>query len=119
VANNLSQRRLIVAAGDIMFFSLRQQRDFAAAPLPRIEDRTTIVRALKVVGGRMKSMLFILVAHLHAGGTQTVGAHSSLEQCRGALKAAVTNVAAEYTCEATPVEGTWSRKDSRIVMVRE
>jgi hypothetical protein len=67
----------------------------------------------------MKSMLFILVAQLHAGGTQTVAAYPSLEQCRDALKVAVTNVAADYTCEATPVEGTWSRKDSRIIMVRE
>jgi hypothetical protein len=67
----------------------------------------------------MKSMLFILVAQLHAGGTHTVGAYASLEQCRDALKVAVTNIAADYTCEATPVEGTWSRKDSRIIMVRE
>ena len=67
----------------------------------------------------MKSMLFILVAQLHAGGVQTVGAYPSLEQCRDALKVAATNVAADYRCEATPVEGTWSRKDSRCVMVRE
>ena len=67
----------------------------------------------------MKSMLFILVAHLHAGGTQTVAAYPSLEQCRDALEVAATNVAADYTCEATPVEGTWSRKDSRSLMVRE
>jgi hypothetical protein len=67
----------------------------------------------------MKSMLFILLAQLHAGGTQTVAAYPSLEQCRDALKVAATNVAADYRCEATPVEGTWSRKDSRYVMVRE
>jgi len=67
----------------------------------------------------MKSMLFILVAQLHAGGTQTVAAYPSLEQCRDALKVAATNVAADYRCEATPVEGTWSRKDSRYVMLRE
>ena len=67
----------------------------------------------------MKSMLFILVAQLHAGGIQTVAAYPSLEQCRDALKVAATNVAAEYTCEATPVEGTWSRKDARYVMARE
>jgi len=67
----------------------------------------------------MKSMLFILVAQLHAGGTQTVAAYPSLEQCRDALKVAATNVAADYKCEATPVEGTWSRKDSRYVLVRE
>ena len=67
----------------------------------------------------MKSILFILVAQLHAGGTQTVAAYPSLEQCRDALKVAATNVAADYTCEATPVEGTWSRKDSRYIMARE
>jgi len=67
----------------------------------------------------MKSMLFILVAQLHAGGTQTVAAYPSLEQCRDALKVAATNVAADYTCEATPVEGTWTRKDSRYLVVRE
>ena len=67
----------------------------------------------------MKSILFILVAQLHAGGTQAVAAYPSLEQCRDALKVAATNVAADYTCEATPVEGTWSRKDSRYIMVRE
>jgi hypothetical protein len=67
----------------------------------------------------MKSMLFILVAQLHAGGTQTVAAYSSLEQCRDALKVAATNVAADYTCQATPMEGAWSRKDSREVMARQ
>jgi hypothetical protein len=67
----------------------------------------------------MKSILFILVAQLHAGGTHTVAAYPSLEQCRDALKVAATNVAADYTCEATPVEGTWSHKDSRYIMVRE
>ncbi len=67
----------------------------------------------------MKSMLFILVAQLHAGGTQTVAAYPSLEQCRIALNVAATNVAADYTCEATPVAGTWSRNDARYVMARE
>jgi hypothetical protein len=67
----------------------------------------------------MKSMLFILVAQLHAGGTQTVAAYPSLEQCRNALQVAATNVAADYTCEATPMEGTWSQKVSRFIMVRE
>jgi hypothetical protein len=67
----------------------------------------------------MKSMLFILIAQLHAGGAQTVAAYPSLEQCREALKVASTNVAADYACEATPVEGTWSRKDARYVMARE
>ncbi len=63
-------------------------------------------------------MLFILVAQLHAGGTQIVAAYPSLEQCRDALKVAATNVAADYTCEATAVEGTWLQKDSRYVMAR-
>jgi hypothetical protein len=67
----------------------------------------------------MKSMLFILVAQLHSGGTQTVAAYPSLEQCRDALKVAATNVAADYTCAATPAEGRWSQKDSRYLMVRE
>jgi hypothetical protein len=67
----------------------------------------------------MKAMLFILVAQLHAGGTQIVAAYPSLEQCRDALEVAASNVAADYSCEATPVQGTWSRKDSRYFMVRE
>jgi hypothetical protein len=67
----------------------------------------------------MKYMVFILVAQLHAGGTQTVAAYPSLEQCRDALKVASTNVAAAYTCAATPVEGKWSQKDSRYFMARE
>jgi len=77
-------------------------------------SRTAIPRA-----DRMKSMLFILVAQLHAGGTQTVAVYPSLEQCRDALKVVTTNVAADYTCAATPVGGRWSQKDSRILMVRE
>lgn len=67
----------------------------------------------------MKSMLFILVAQFHAGGTQTIAAYPSLEQCRDALKAATTNVAADYTCAATPLEGKWSVKDLRYLMARE
>jgi hypothetical protein len=67
----------------------------------------------------MKSMLFILVAQLHAGGAQTVAAYPSLEQCRDALAVAASNVAADYRCEATPAEGTWSRKDGRYIVVRE
>jgi hypothetical protein len=67
----------------------------------------------------MKSMLFILVAQLHAGGTQTVAVYPNLEQCRDALRVVTTNVAADYTCAATPVEGRWSQKDSRLLMVRE
>jgi hypothetical protein len=67
----------------------------------------------------MKSMLFILVAHLHAGGAQTVAAYPSLEQCRDALRVATTNVAADYTCAATPVEGRWSQRESRFLMARD
>ena len=66
----------------------------------------------------MKSMLFILVAQLHAGGIQTVAVYPSLEQCRDALKVSATNLAADYTCEATPVQGTWLRKDARYAMVQ-
>src|SRR5580692_10196251 len=58
-------------------------------------------------GDHMKSMVFILVAY------------PSLEQCRDALKVATTNVAADYTCAATPLEGRWSQKDSRFVMARQ
>lgn len=67
----------------------------------------------------MKSILFILVAQLHTGGTETVAAYPNLEQCRNALVVAATNLAADYKCEATPVQGTWSPKDSRYVMARE
>jgi hypothetical protein len=67
----------------------------------------------------MKSMLFILVAQLHTGGTQTVAAYPNLEQCRNAMQVAATNVAADYSCEATPVQGTWSHKDSRYFVVSE
>ena len=67
----------------------------------------------------MKSMLFILVAQIHAGGTQTLAAYPNLEQCRDALKVAAANVAADYACMATPVEGTWSQRDSRNFVVRE
>ena len=48
-----------------------------------------------------------------------MAAYPSLEQCRDALEVAAMNVAADYTCEATPVKGTWSQKDSRYFMVRE
>ena len=67
----------------------------------------------------MKAMLFILIAQLHAGGVQTVAAYPSLEQCRDALNIAASNVAADYRCEATPVQGTWSRKDARYLVARE
>jgi hypothetical protein len=67
----------------------------------------------------MKSMLFVLLAQLHSGGTQTVAAFPNLEQCRDALRVATINLAADYTCAATPVEGKWSQKDSRYLMVRE
>lgn len=67
----------------------------------------------------MKSMVFILLAQLHTGGTQTVAVYPNLEQCRNALAAAATNVAADYKCEAAPVAGSWSAKDSRYVMARE
>lgn len=67
----------------------------------------------------MKFMLFILVAQLHAGGARTVAVYPSLEQCRDALTVAAGNVAADYSCAATPVEGKWSQRDSRYLMVRE
>ncbi len=67
----------------------------------------------------MKTMLFVLVAQLHTGGTQTVAAYPSLEQCREALKVASTNVAMDYSCLATPVQGTWSSRDARYFTVRQ
>jgi hypothetical protein len=67
----------------------------------------------------MKTMLFILIAQLHAGGIETVAAYSSLEQCRDALKAAASNVAADYSCAATPVQGSWSPKDARYIVARQ
>lgn len=67
----------------------------------------------------MKSILFILVAQLHSGGTQTVAAYPNLEQCRDALKTAVSNVAADYSCSATPTQGRWSQRDARFLMARE
>jgi hypothetical protein len=67
----------------------------------------------------MKSMLFVLVAQLHSGATHTVAAYPSLEQCREALKVATTNVAADYTCAATPVQGIWSLKDARYLVARD
>jgi hypothetical protein len=67
----------------------------------------------------MKSMLFVLLAQLHTGGAQAVAAYPTLEQCRDALQVAATNVVADYTCVATPVQGTWSQRDSRRLMVRE
>ena len=67
----------------------------------------------------MKFMLFILVAQLHAGGTQTVAVYPSLEQCRDAMNVASSNIAANYTCAATPVQGNWSQKNARFLMARE
>lgn len=57
----------------------------------------------------MKYMVFILLAQLHAGGTQTLAAYPSLEQCGDALKTASTNVAADYTCGAGESSGELSR----------
>jgi hypothetical protein len=48
-----------------------------------------------------------------------VAAYPSLEQCRDALKVVTANVAADYTCAATPVEGRWSQKELRYLSVRE
>jgi len=67
----------------------------------------------------MKSMLFVLVAQMHAGSTQTVAVYPSLEQCREALKVSATNVAADYACLATPVGGTWSPRDARYLTAQE
>lgn len=67
----------------------------------------------------MKFMLFILVAQIHAGGTQTVAVYPSLEQCRDALNVASSNIAADYSCAATPVQGKWPQKDVRLLMARE
>jgi hypothetical protein len=70
-------------------------------------------------GNSMKFMLFVLVAQIHAGGTQAVAVYPSLEQCRDALNVAASNVAADYSCAAAPVQGKWKAKDSRFLMARE
>jgi hypothetical protein len=70
-------------------------------------------------GNYMKFTVFILLAQLHAGGTQTVAVYPSLEQCRDALSVAASNIAADYSCAATPVQGKWSQKDARFLMARE
>lgn len=65
----------------------------------------------------MKSIIFVLLMHLHSGATTApVGAFETLEQCRDAREAASANVAAEYTCDAVNVAGTWSRKARLVVM---
>jgi hypothetical protein len=84
-----------------------------ASLVPAIAFRTS------PLGSRAIERVVALKEALDAGGIQTVGTYPSLEQCRDALKVAVTNVAANYTCEATPVNGTWSRNGSRYVMLRE
>jgi hypothetical protein len=67
----------------------------------------------------MKFMLFVLVAQMHAGGTQAVAVYPSLEQCRDALSLASANVAADYSCAAAPVQGKWKPKDARFLMARD
>ena len=67
----------------------------------------------------MKFMLFVLVAQIHAGGTQAVAVYPSLEQCRDALSVAASNVAADYSCSATPVHGKWKAKDARFMLARD
>jgi hypothetical protein len=42
-----------------------------------------------------------------------------LEQCRDALSVAASNVAADYSCAAAPVEGKWKAKDARFMLARD
>lgn len=65
----------------------------------------------------MKSMIFVLLMHIHNGGTSAVNAFETLEQCRQAQTTASANLAADYSCESVPVAGEWSRKSARYVQV--
>lgn len=58
----------------------------------------------------MKSIIFVLLMHVHSGNTSPVGAFESIEQCRQAEATASQNQAADYSCESVPVAGEWSRK---------
>jgi hypothetical protein len=63
----------------------------------------------------MKSILFVLLAHFHSGSTAPVGAFENIEQCRQAQATASQNQAAEYSCDAVPVAGEWTRKNARYI----
>jgi hypothetical protein len=63
----------------------------------------------------MKSIIFVLLMHSHAGDTTPVGAFESIEQCRLAEATAGQNQAADYSCESVPVAGEWSRKNAQYV----
>ena len=67
----------------------------------------------------MKFMLFVLIAQIHAGGTQTVAVYPSLEQCRDAMSLASANVAADYSCAAAPVQGKWKPRDAKFLMAKD
>jgi hypothetical protein len=65
----------------------------------------------------VKSIVFVLLMHAHAGTTEPAAVFESLEQCRAAQARASENVAADYTCDAVTVDGTWSRK-ARFIAAR-
>ena len=67
----------------------------------------------------MKFMLFVLIAQIHAGGTQTVAVYPSLEQCRDAMSLASANVAADYSCAPAPVQGKWKPRDAKVLMAKD
>jgi hypothetical protein len=50
----------------------------------------------------VKSVIFVLLMHAHSGDTSPVGAFE--------------NQAADYSCDAVDVAGTWSRKNARYVL---
>jgi hypothetical protein len=65
----------------------------------------------------VKSILFVLLAHFHSGDTAPVGAFENIEQCRQAQATASSNQAADYSCDAVPIAGEWTRKNARYVQV--
>jgi hypothetical protein len=68
----------------------------------------------------MKSVIFVLLMHLHSGATAPVGAYENLEQCRQAQATASQNQAADYSCDSVPTAGNWSRKSAQyVVAVRD
>jgi hypothetical protein len=64
----------------------------------------------------VKSIIFVLLMHAHGGDTSPVGAFENIEQCRQAQATASQNQAADYSCDAVDVAGTWSRKNARYVL---
>jgi hypothetical protein len=64
----------------------------------------------------VKSILFVLLAHFHSGSTAPVAAFENIEQCRQTQATASSNQAADYSCDAVPIAGEWTRKNARYVL---